>query len=86
MVVLRDSDQQQAAQTLMTKAEVVATRKPSERFMRKPLIAKSRASHSERRRVADLVNQLEQTKGNDGVLNEAVKFHCYRPGSKRPPG
>ena len=85
-VVLRESDQPQAAQALMTKTEVIATRKPSERFMRKPLAARSKASHSERRHVADLANQLEQARGNDGVLNEAVKFHCYRPGSKRPPG
>jgi len=53
-------------------------RKPSERFTRKPLTAKSRASQSERFKVADLVNKLEK----DAVqsANCEMKWNGYKPG------
>ena len=73
-------------QVLTAKADVVAARKPSERFMRRPLKAKSRASRSERLRVEDLVDRLQDTAGKNGVLNGVMKLKCYRPGAERPPG
>ena len=76
----------QGAKSPDTKAEVFAARKPSEKFMRKCIEAKSRASHSERRRLADLVERLRKTGGNKAVLNEVEKLSCYRPGTERPPG
>jgi hypothetical protein len=58
-----------------------AAKKPSERFMRKPLQARSRASHSERIRVADLVNGLEKNMRTDVTNDGETKFKGYRPGS-----
>jgi hypothetical protein len=58
-----------------------AAKKPSERFMRKPLQARSRASHSERIRVADLVNGLEKKMRTDVTNDGETKFKGYRPGS-----
>jgi len=59
-------------------------RKPSERFMRKPLAARSRASQSERIRVADLVSELE--KKIKDTENGEMKFKGYRPGHEGPTG
>src|SRR4051794_31726863 len=59
----------------------VATRKPSERFMHKPLTARSKASASERARVVDLGIKL----GSNDTHNEG-KFNGYRPGFSGPPG
>ena len=71
---------------LVAKVEVAAGRKPSERFVRKALCAKSKAHESERRRLADLASRLKGRPGRDGVLNEAMKLNCYRPEVERPPG
>lgn len=60
-------------------------RKPSERFACTPLTARSKASQSERMRVSDLVNKLEQ-KLDTEVVNETAKFKGYRPGHSGPPG
>ena len=59
-------------------------RKPSERFMRKPIKARSRASQSERIRVADLVSELE--KKIKDTENGEMKFKGYRPGQEGPTG
>lgn len=61
-------------------------RKPSERFMRKPIKARSRASNSERIRVADLVSELEKKMLTQESENGETKFKGYRPGHDRPPG
>ena len=76
----------QAAKSPDMKVEKFAARKPSERFVRRCIEAKSRASHSERRRIADLAERLRKTAGNKAVLNEVKKLSCYRPGTERPPG
>ena len=68
------------------KPENTGARKPSERFMRKPLQARSRASRSERFRVADLVSELEKQMKSDEKVNGGVKFNGYRPGLEKPPG
>jgi hypothetical protein len=57
-----------------------APKKPSERFMRKPIRARSRASNSERIRVADLVNGLEKNMRADVTNDGETKFKGYRPG------
>lgn len=62
-------------------SEGTSARKPSERFMRKPLQARSRASQSERIRVADLVNGLEKKMRTDVTNDGEKKFKGYRPGS-----
>lgn len=67
----------------------MSTHKPSERFMRKPLKARSKASNSERVRVADLVNKLVEKVNTDAPDNGQTKFGGYRPGqpgSGGPPG
>ena len=60
--------------------------KPSERFTRKPLRAKSKASSSERFRVSDLVNKLVENMGSDATENGQTNFNGYRPGPSGPPG
>lgn len=76
----------QVAKSVDTKADLLAARKPSERFVRKPIEAKSRASHSERRRLADLAERLKRTEGNKAVLNEMRKLNDCRPQAERPTG
>ena len=63
-----------------------AARKPSERFMRKPIQARSRASQSERIRVADLVSELEKKMRSNCTENGETKFKGYRPGHDKPAG
>ncbi|MEI6234311.1 MAG: hypothetical protein WCT04_14765 [Planctomycetota bacterium] len=61
-----------------------AARKPSERFMRRSLQAKSKASTSERYRMATLKEKM-----NELVIettNEATVFNGYRPGHEAMPG
>ena len=60
----------------------MAQHKPSERFMRKPLKARSKASLSERARVADLEKKL----GAQTPLNEPARFAGYKPGAEHSPG
>lgn len=84
--LVREPAGPQVAYALGTKAEVTAARKPSERFMRKPLHASSRASRSERRRLADLASRLRETTDSEATLNETLKINSYRPASERPPG
>jgi hypothetical protein len=69
------------------KTEVLSGHKPSERFTRKPVQARSKASRSERVRVADLVSKLVDTK-DAATENEQTKFNGYRPGPslEAPPG
>lgn len=59
-------------------------RKPSERFMRKSLEAKSRASQSERFKLATLKEALK-AKSSD-TTNEASVFNGYCPGREKLPG
>jgi hypothetical protein len=59
-------------------------RKPSERFMRRPLQAKSRASQSERFRLATLKEKLNELVGEN--TNEQTVFNGYRPGQEAQPG
>ena len=61
-----------------------AARKPSERFMRRSLQAKSKVSNSERFRIASLKEKL-----NELVIettNESTVFSGYRPGHEAMPG
>jgi len=67
----------------------LGSRKPSERFMRRPLYAKTKASRSERIRIADLKEKLVQDLGNKATDNAHSSFNGYRPGSAghtSPPG
>jgi hypothetical protein len=68
------------------KSTAMSGHKPSERFMRKPLQAKSRASRSERVRVADLVNKLVKKMDTETTDNAPTKFSGYKPGQSDPPG
>jgi hypothetical protein len=63
----------------------MSTHKPSERFMRKPLRARSKASQSERFRVADLVNKLVEKMTTETPVNEQTQFSGYKPGDSGPP-
>jgi hypothetical protein len=67
------------------KTEVLSGHKPSERFTRKPVHARSKASRSERVRVADLVSKLVDKPASE---NEQTKFNGYKPGPEleAPPG
>ena len=61
-----------------------AARKPSERFMRRSLQARSKASNSERYRIATLKEKM-----NELVIettNESTVFNGYRPGHEAMPG
>jgi len=68
-----------------TGSQFVAGQKPSERFMRKPLKARSKASLSERSRVADLAKTVTKM-DKDLPLNCETQFGGYRPGAGLPPG
>ena len=59
-------------------------RKPSERFMRKTLEAKSRASQSERFKLSVLKEALKAKSGD--TTNEASVFNGYCPGREKLPG
>lgn len=83
--VSADSQEAQDVRRRRSKTAVLSARKPSERFMRSPLRAKSKASVSERRRLEDLTSRLSaepENPANDG----ASRFPNYRPGHVRPPG
>jgi hypothetical protein len=69
------------------KTEVLSGHKPSERFTRKPVHARSKASRSERVRVADLVSKLVEKPASE-TENEQTKFNGYKPGPslEAPPG
>ena len=54
--------------------------KPSERFMRRPLKARSRASGSERVRLADLTNKLVNKMDAKAISNAQTQFSGYKPG------
>jgi hypothetical protein len=84
-VLLVKSEINRAATTMSNTVPNTA-RKPSERFMRKPLQARSRASNSERIRVADLVNGLEKKANTEVTNNGEKKFKGYRPGHEGPTG
>ena len=61
-----------------------SARKPSERFMRRPLQARSRVSQSERFRIDALKEKLN-TLVNE-TCNEPNVFNGYRPGHETMPG
>jgi hypothetical protein len=63
----------------------MSAHKPSERFMRKPLRARSKASQSERFRVADLVTKLVKKMASETPVNEQTQFSGYKPGESGPP-
>jgi len=58
----------------------IASRKPSERFMRGAVRAKPKASNSERIRIADLKERLEGHGGENMEGNNHETFKGYRPG------
>ncbi len=73
---------------LVTGAQYVvvpsAARKPSERFMRRSLQARSKASNSERFKIAALKEKM-----NELVIelnDEETVFNGYRPGREAMPG
>src|SRR5436853_345231 len=68
------------------KTAVMAARKPSERFMRSPVRAKSKASTSERIRLADLTQRLSQDTGGAAIDNGEARFKGYKPGPLPPGG
>jgi hypothetical protein len=59
-------------------------RKPSERFMRRPLQARSRVSKSERFRIEGLKEKLNTLVVE--TTNEQTVFNGYRPGHEAKPG
>lgn len=61
-----------------------SARKPSERFMRRSLQAKSKASTSERFRMATLKEKMNELVID--MTNEATVFNGYRPGREALPG
>lgn len=63
---------------------VSCAKKPSERFVRRPLKAKSRASQSERFRIATQKEKLNTLPAF--VANAAEVFKGYRPGHEIMPG
>ncbi len=67
-----------------TKTVVLAARKPSERFMRTPVRAKSKASTSERIRLADLTQRLTEETNANAIDNGEARFKGYRPGLPTP--
>lgn len=69
-----------------SKTAVLSARKPSERFMRSPVRAKSKASMSERRRLEDLTSRLDAAEPENPANDGASRFPNYRPGHVRPPG
>lgn len=54
--------------------------KPSERFVRRPLKARSKASGSERVRLADLTDKLVNKIDTNAISNAQTQFSGYRPG------
>jgi len=58
-------------------------RKPSERFMRRPIQARSRVSKSERFRIESLKEKLNTLVGEH--TNEQTVFNGYRPGHEAQP-
>jgi hypothetical protein len=85
-VTLCKNDGGSSVNAMNTQADKGGARKPSERFMRKPLQARSRASQSERIRVADLVSELEKKMRTNCTENGETKFKGYRPGHDKPAG
>ena len=63
------------------KTATISVRKPSERFMRSPVRAKSKASTSERIRLADLKERLTaQNDENVSNNSQSSRFRGYKPG------
>ena len=69
---------------IIMEGDIIGARKPSERFFRRPIKAKSRSSQSERIRVAGLANELEQKARPDLMKNQESTFKGYRPGQSQP--
>lgn len=67
-------------QLVERKVVVKESRKPSERFLRRPLKARSRASGSERMRMLDLSSKLVNKIDITGVSNAHAQFNGYKPG------
>jgi hypothetical protein len=61
-----------------------SARKPSERFMRRSLQARSKASSSERFRIATLKEKMNELVID--MTNESTVFNGYRPGREAMPG
>ena len=61
-----------------------SARKPSERFMRRPLQARSKVSKSERYRIEHLKEKLNTLIVE--TTNEQAVFNGYRPGHEAKPG
>jgi hypothetical protein len=68
----------------MDAAKPSRAHKPSERFTRGPLGAKSRASQSERFKLAGLKEKLNHLTGNT-TNDENTVFNGYRPGRTGQP-
>lgn len=84
-VLASDSLEHAQSATAKGSATLTPARKPSERFTRKAIQARSRASKSERVRVADLVDKLAQKMDAEATPNCRTKFSGYRPGKAGPP-
>ena len=78
------SDETEPKREIVMEGEILGAKKPSERFFRRPIKAKSRSSQSERIRVAGLANELEQKARPDLMKNEESTFKGYRPGQSQP--
>ena len=69
------------AENRKVKTVMITARKPSERFMRSPVRAKSKASTSERIRLADLKERLtEQADETVSNNSQSSRFRGYKPG------
>jgi hypothetical protein len=84
-VLASDSLEYVQAATAKGSATGTPSRKPSERFTRKAIQARSRASKSERVKVADLVDKLAQQMDTESIPNCRSKFSGYKPGKAGPP-
>jgi hypothetical protein len=84
-VLVTESLEHVQAATAKGSATGTVSRKPSERFTRKAIEARSRASKSERVRVADLVEKLGQKMDTEANPNCRTKFSGYKPGKAGPP-
>lgn len=74
------SEETEPKREIIMEGDILGAKKPSERFFRRPIKAKSRSSQSERIRVAGLANELEQKARPDLMKNEESTFKGYRPG------
>jgi hypothetical protein len=73
-------DEQELVTKKIVTGKVKENRKPSERFLRRPLKARSRVSSSERKLLADLKEKLADKIDTKSVNNVHAQFGDYKPG------